>query len=163
LGFLKFDLRVKGTERVTKPDSSYTNETTVVLTNSFYYANNSGPISFNKSGNTVSYAYSYTYVNGTFTTRATFTFDDLSLGIPRAIEYFSIEQEATDGNFESRTTMQGQNLSLRTEYSFHQFGVADNPSGQILNVSDTYTSQSRMDELISFDASEGSISIRFLE
>ncbi len=163
LGFLKFDLRVKGTERVTKPDSSYTNETTVVLTNSFYYANNSGPISFNKSGNTVSYAYSYTYVNGTFTTRATFTFDDLSLGVPRAIEYFSIEQEATDGNFESRTTMQGQNLSLRTEYSFHQFGVADNPSGQILNVSDTYTSQSRMDELISFDASEGSISIRFLE
>ena len=163
LGFLKFDLRVKGTERVTKPDSSYTNETTVVLTNSFYYANNSGPISFNKSGNTVSYAYSYTYVNGTFTTRATFTFDDLSLGVPRAIEYFSIEQEATDGNFESRTTMQGQNLSLRTEYSFHHFGVFDNPSGLISDVSDTYTSQSRMDELISFDASEGSISIRFLE
>jgi len=163
LGFLKFDLRVKGTERVTKPDSSYTNETTVVLTNSFYYANNNGPISFNKSGNTVSYAYSYTYVNGTFTTRATFTFDDLSLGVPRAIEYFSIEQEATDGNFESRTTMQGQNLSLRTEYSFHHFGVFDNPSGLISDVSDTYTSQSRMDELISFDASEGSISIRFLE
>ncbi len=163
LGFLKYDLRVNGTERITRPDTSYTVQNPVIISNSSYYANHSGPISFNRSGNTVSYAYSYTNFNTTITTSATFTFDDLSSGVPRAIEYFSIERESTDGNFESRTSMQGQNLSLRTEYSFHHFGVFDNPSGLISNVSDTYTSQSRMDELISFDASEGRISISFLE
>lgn len=159
LGFLRFDLRVDGTVMVTKPDTSFSAEQTIILSNNHYYYNNSGPISFTQSGNTVSYAYSYTFVNSTSNIRATFTFDDLSLGIPRAIEYFSIERESASGN--SRTSMQGQNLSLASEYSFHRF--SDNASGIISNVSYTYTSGSRMDELISFDASERGISISFSE
>jgi hypothetical protein len=161
LSFFRFNLSVKSTEMVTKPDTSYTHETTLILSNSFYYSNNSGPMSFNRSGNAVTYSYSYTYVNTTFNTTATISFDDLSTGIPRRIESFSIVQESTDGNYERRISMQGQNVDFRSEYSFHEFGVFDNPSAQISNVTHRYTSPNRTDQLSSFDASEGQMTIRF--
>lgn len=161
-GFLNFTLRVKSTKRVTKPDTTYTQETTTILTNSRYYRNNTGPMPFSRNGNTVSYAFGYTeqlnqYVIN-YTLNATFTFDDLSIGIPRKIESFSIELESSSEDGELRQLMEGQNVDFRSEYSFHEFGGSIT-SGQISDVRESYTTSFRTEELISFDASEGSIRI----
>jgi hypothetical protein len=160
-GYLNFTLRVKSTIRVTKPDTTYTQETTTFLTNSTYYTNNTGPMPFSRNGNTVSYAFGYTDQYGAnWTLNATLAFDDLSIGIPRKIESFSIELEASHENTEWRQLAEGQNVEFRSEYSFHEFGGSITP-GQISDLTESYTSSFRTEELIGFDTSEGTIRISF--
>lgn len=172
LGFLNFDLRLTGTYNITKPDTTYQLQNPVTLSNSSYYANHSGPISYGQNGNTALYSFSYDYFDFTITVNASFLFDDIDL--PRTIEYFEIESvsvsSGSSGESRRATTVFGQDIPIADlndgDYSYRLSG---NVSGNIVNVSSTYNSTNssgaviRMDELISYDASDGDLRIWFRE